>query len=164
MKENERIRKMKLASRVLPIILIVLTSCVNELDPSMTKKLVANNFKVKVTNYGGFIGRSEITYEFQKKSDSVNVEIIHHFIRPKEIFNVNISESTFEEIKNQILCLSAIESDIDSEYAYQLFDADYLVRSGLKKIFIRPKNQDTCRFYQLLPEYDTLQTLRSGDN
>jgi len=131
----------------------------------MTDKLVQGNFKISQTTNGGIIGQSEISYEFLVEGDSVQVEIIHHFVSPKDKFEVMIGLKDFEQIKSNIICLSELHVNGEPIHTgcQPPFESLYVITSKLSKVRIYPGNQDSCQFVYLLPEYDPQSTWFEGN-
>ncbi len=156
-------KALKIKLQIVALILVILTSCKTELDVSRVDSLLHESFQVHKTTYGGIIGESKISYKFSEGADSVDLHIIHHFMNPKEKFSIKIDKSTFQEIKTQIKCMASFSSDEEAKRAgcQPPFESEYLVTSNFSKIRIYPKNQDTCRFVYLIPEYEAIPDLLS---
>lgn len=135
---------MKLKYIILSLLLIF--SCISKRDVTETETLLKNNFEIIALSHSMGVVKVD-SYRFIEKADSIDFI----FNEEREFRKIKIGKSIFDEIKEEIICMSKFHSDDKlSSNCIGPAEYDYLLKTKFKEIYLYPRFNHSCRFESLI--------------
>lgn len=110
------------------------------------------NFEIEAIYHGGLTGQCKVTYNFATMADSVDIFVLTYCISPRVVEQLRIARHEYEQLLNNIICLSELHQDGPATRSgcSPPWDTEYFIKRGFNVIRVFPSEIHDCSLEDIL--------------